>query len=42
MWSIFYHYSSKSPIEVDVMIARLTENILKMLQRPKSPIRNEI
>lgn len=40
--SIFYRYSSKGPIEVDVTIARSTRDILKMLQRAEPHVCNEI
>lgn len=34
MCSIFYSYTSKGPIKVDVKIARSANNVINMLQRP--------
>lgn len=40
IWSIFYRYLIKGPIEVDATIARSTEDILKMLQHSEPPVYN--
>lgn len=42
IWSTFHCYMTKSPIEVDVTITRLTNDILKMLKRHKQSIGDEI
>lgn len=42
MWSIFYRYSIKDLIEVDATIQRSAEDIIRMLQRPESPVFNDM
>lgn len=40
MWSIFFHYSTNSLIEVDATTAKSTEDIIRMLQRPEPHVCN--
>lgn len=42
MWSTFYHYTSKGPIEVDAKIERFVGVIINMLQRLELPIYNDM
>lgn len=42
MRSTFYCYSTKSPIEMDAAIERSAGDIIRMLQRPKPPVCNDM
>lgn len=42
IWSTFYRYEINCLVEVNVIISRSTENILKMLKRHESSTRNEM
>lgn len=40
MWSTFYRYSIKGLFEVDAMIQRSDDDVIKMLQCPEQPVFN--
>lgn len=42
VWSRIHCYKTKRPIKVDVMVARSTENIQKMLKHPQPTLDDEM